>query len=73
MRAHLLAVEQLGIDAVQPHGVAAPREGVALRVGMVEVQHAALADHGVVVEVLLQPLPELHASTRRTAMLPGSR
>ena len=31
---HLLAVEQLGIDAVQPHGVAAPRIGVALRVGM---------------------------------------
>ena len=60
MRAHLLAVEQLGIDAVQAHGVAAPRVGVALGVGMVEVEHAALAHHGVVVEVLLQPLPELH-------------
>ncbi len=31
-RLHLLAVEQLGIDAVQPHGIAAPRIGVALRV-----------------------------------------
>ncbi len=59
-RAHLLAVEQLGIDAVQPHGVAAPRIGVALRVGVEQVQHAALADHGVVVEVLLEPLPQLH-------------
>ena len=56
----LVAVEQLGIDAVQPHGIAAPRIGVALRVGVEDVEHAALADHGVVVEVLLEPLPELH-------------
>ncbi len=53
--AHCVAVEQLGIDAVQPHRVAAPGVGVALGVGMVEVEHAALADHGVVVDVLLQP------------------
>ena len=58
--AHALGVEQLGIDAVEAHGVAAPGIGVALRVGMEEIEHAALADHGVVVELLLQPLPELH-------------
>ena len=55
MRAHRLAVEQFGIDAVQPHRVAAPRIGVALRVGMVEVQHAALADHRVVIESCSSP------------------
>ena len=41
--------------------IALPRraEGVALGVGMEQVQHAALADHGVVVDVLLQPFPQL--------------
>ncbi len=58
--AHAVGVEQFGIDAVDAHGVAAPRIGVALRVGMVEVQDAALADHRVVVEVALHRLPELH-------------
>src|SRR6185369_11094739 len=52
-RAHLLAIEQLGIDAVQPHGIAAPRIGVPLRIRMEHIQDAALADHGVVVEILL--------------------
>jgi hypothetical protein len=37
------------------HGIAAPRLGVALRVRMIEVEHAALAHHRFVVEVLLQP------------------
>ena len=59
-RAHLRAIEQFRIDAMQPHGVAAAGEGVALRVGVIEIEHAALADHGVVIEVLLQPLPQLH-------------
>ena len=45
---------------MQPHGVAAARGRVALGVGMKEVEHAALADHGVVIDVLLQPFPELH-------------
>ena len=57
--AHALAVEQFGVDAVDAHGVAAPGIGVALAVGMKQVQHAALADHGVVVDVLLQPFPQL--------------
>jgi hypothetical protein len=71
-RADLLAVEQFGIDAVQDHRVAAPGEGVALRVGVDQVEHAALADHGVVVEVLLQPLPQLHRPFVER-LLPGSR
>ncbi len=53
-------IQQLGIGAGKPHGVAAPGERVALGVRMIQVQHAALADHGVVVEVLLQALPQLH-------------
>jgi hypothetical protein len=58
--AHRIAVEQLGIHAVDAHGVAAPREGVALRIGVTEVQDAALRDHGVEVEVLLEAFPQLH-------------
>jgi hypothetical protein len=57
--AHLLAVEHLGIDAVQVHRVAAARALVALRIVVEQVQHAALADHRVVVEVLLQAFPQL--------------
>jgi hypothetical protein len=45
---------------VQAHGIAAARIGVALGVGVKEVEHAALADHGVVVEVLFEAFPELH-------------
>ena len=42
--------------------IALPRRayGIALRVGVIEIEHAALADHRVVVEILLEPLPELH-------------
>ena len=58
--ANLLAIEQIGIDAVQSHRIAAPRVGVALAVGVIQVQHATLADHGVVVQGLLQAFPELH-------------
>ena len=45
---------------MQTHRIAAARIGVALRVGMKEVQHAALADHRVVIDRLLQPFPQLH-------------
>ena len=55
-----LAVEKFGINTVNAHCVAAPREGVALGIGVAEVEHAALRDHGVEVEVLLQVLPQLH-------------
>ena len=53
--ADLFPIEQFCIDAMEPHGIAAPCIGVALGVRMIEVQNAALAHHGVVVEVLLQP------------------
>ena len=56
--ANAVLVEQFGVDAVQPHRIATPGVGVALRVGMAEVQDAALADHRVVVQVLLQSFPE---------------
>ena len=56
---HVFTVEQLGVHAGDAHRVAAPREGIALRVGVEEVEHAALADHRVVVDVLLEPFPEL--------------
>ncbi len=58
---HRVAVEQLGVDAMQAHCVAAPRKCVALAVGVIEIEHAALRHHGVVIEVLLKPLPQLHA------------
>ena len=57
---HRLAVEELRIHAVDAHGIAAPGEGIALGIGVAEVQHAALRDHGVEVEVLLEVLPQLH-------------
>jgi hypothetical protein len=59
-RPDLTAVEQFRIDAIEPHGVAAAGEGVTLRVGVKEIDHAALADHHIVIEVALQSLPELH-------------
>jgi hypothetical protein len=45
---------------MQPHRIAAPGEGVALPVGVIEVEDAALADHRVIVEVLFEALPQLH-------------
>ena len=51
--------QKIGIGPVQHHGIAAPDEGVALRVGVDQVENPALADHGVVVQVLFQPFPEL--------------
>ena len=57
--AHALTVEQFRIDAGKPHGVAAPHIGVPLRVGVIDIEHAALADHAVVVQLLAQPFPLL--------------
>ena len=45
---------------MQAHGVAAAGVGVALDVGMEDVEDAALTDHGVVVDVLFQTFPQLH-------------
>ena len=58
-RPHLLARQELRVVPLHPHGVPAPGEGVELAVRVAEVQHAPLRHHHVVVELLLQPLPEL--------------
>ena len=58
-RPHLVARQQLRIIPLQPHRVAPPCEGVELPVGMAEVEHAPLRHHHVVVQLLLQPFPEL--------------
>ena len=57
--AHPLTVEQHRVVALIDHRVAPAREGVALPVGVEEVDEPALAVHHVVVQLLLQPLPEL--------------
>ena len=54
-------VEDLGVHPVQAHGVAPPPVGVALAVGVEQVDHAPLRDHGVEVQLPLEPLPQLHA------------
>ena len=55
----LIGIQKLGVGAGQHHGVAASGESIALRVAVEEIEDAALRDHGVVIEVLLQTLPEL--------------
>ena len=57
---HAARIEQFRIDAVHAHGVAAACVRIALRIRVIQVQHAALAHHGVVIELLLESLPELH-------------
>src|SRR4051812_4895600 len=57
--AHCRAIEQLRIDAADAHGIAAPRERVALRIRVIEIEDAALRDHRVEIEVLLEAFPEL--------------
>ena len=57
-RPHVFLGQQLRVGPVHDHGIAATGIGVALGVGVEQVQDAALADHGVVVEVLLQPFPQ---------------
>jgi hypothetical protein len=56
----LAAVEQLRVDAVQAHDVAAPREDIHLH--RVHRQHdlAALGDHAVEVQLVGQAFPQLH-------------
>src|SRR5437868_1914856 len=49
----------LSIGSLRPAS-APTREGVALSIRVVEIEDAALAHHGVVVDVLLEPFPELH-------------
>jgi hypothetical protein len=58
--AHVVGEEQFRIHAAEAHRVSAPRRGIPLGIRVKQVQHAALAHHRVVVEVLLEPFPELH-------------
>jgi hypothetical protein len=61
-RQHLaqsVLVQDFRIHAVHPHRVAAPDVGIALAVRVIQVDHPALRDHGVEIEVLLQPFPQL--------------
>ena len=58
-RFHLFARQQFSISTIQNHAIAASCESIALGVGVDQVHDATLADHGIVVEVLLQPFPQL--------------
>ena len=58
---NLTDVEELRIDTVNPHSVPATGEGITLCVGMKQVQYTALANHRVVIEILLEALPQPHA------------
>ena len=52
------AVHRHGVHAEQPHQVGAPGKQIALRLGVEQVERAALADHGVEIQPTLQPLPQ---------------
>src|SRR5262245_17796238 len=54
------SVEKLGINTMDAHSVTPTGKGVSLAIGMVEIENASLANHGIVVEVLLESLPKLH-------------
>ena len=54
-----LAAQCLGVHAEQPHQVGAPGKQIALRLGVEQVERAALADHGIEIQLALQPLPQL--------------
>ena len=44
---------------MKDHGIPTSRIGVALRICVEQIDNAALADHRIVVEILLKPFPEL--------------
>ena len=53
-------VEKLGVNAMDAHRVSTTGKSVPLTIGMVEIEHAPLADHSIVVDVLLESLPKFH-------------
>jgi hypothetical protein len=66
-----LPVEQFCVYAVQAHGVAAPGVSIEVSMAVREVQDATLAEEDVVVELLLEPLPELQrVLVDRRALVP---
>ena len=57
--AYAFTVQKLCVDALKTHRIAAPHRGVPLGVRMEDVEDAPLAHHHIVVEVMLQPFPQL--------------
>jgi hypothetical protein len=53
------AGEQLGVDAVEPHRIAAPRIRVEIGVAVREIDDAARAVHHVEIEIGGQAFPQL--------------
>jgi hypothetical protein len=53
-----VAIKNHRIGTRQAHCVAPSYKGIPLRIAVDQVQNAALADHGVIVEILLQPFPQ---------------
>ena len=58
--AHALAVQQDCVIALVDHGIAAPHKGIALAIGMEEVDQAALRMHHVVIQLGFHAFPQLH-------------
>ena len=58
--ADLVTVQDIGIDAVETHRIAAPFQHRHLRVGMPEIELAPLRHHHIEVQVLGETLPQPH-------------
>ena len=56
----LLRIHKLAVDAIQSHLVATPRIDVQLGQGVSEIDHAALREHHIIVEIVGQGLPHFH-------------
>ena len=56
----LVRVQPLRVDAVQPHGVSAPLEGIDLGIAVSHIEDPQGAVHNVEVKVPAQPLPQFH-------------
>ena len=53
-------IQKISIHAVHAHGISTAYIGIALGIRVEQIQNTALTDHGVIVEVLLERLPEPH-------------
>src|SRR6516164_8881796 len=52
-------VELNRVHSEETHLIGAPREKIALRLGVEKVERAALTHHGVEIQLPLEPLPQL--------------
>src|SRR5216684_2711347 len=59
-RSYLIPIQQFRVNTVKAHGVAAAGKRVSLKVGMMEIENAALTHHDIVIEIALEAFPELH-------------